>query len=297
MTSKRLLASTGAAVGLALALLAAAPIRAQTGFGPQGREEGPFRRQVWLVPSPLPGVAMHATVWRPAGPGPFPLVVINHGSTQNAMQRAMARLPQFAAASQWFVARGYAVVVPQRPGHGETGGAYLENQKGCDNADYRSAGIATARSIKAAIEFMTERQFVRRDGVIVVGLSAGGWGALALAGDNPRNVKAVINFAGGRGGRIDGEANKNCATERLVDAARDFGSRARLPTLWIYAQNDSYFDPALSKRMADAFRIAGGRVAYHLLPPFGADGHTLLASERGPAVWGPVVEKFLAPLR
>ena len=41
--------------------------------------------------------------------------------------------------------------------------------------------------------------------------------------------------------------------------------------LWIYTENDSYFPPSLSRRLADAFRAAGGTVDYRLLPAFGAD--------------------------
>ena len=39
-----------------------------------------------------------------------------------------------------------------------------------------------------------------------------------------------------------------------------FGSSgsARVPTLWFYTENDSFFGPALSKRMYDAWTAAGG---------------------------------------
>ncbi len=61
-------------------------------------------------------------MFRPPGAGPFPLAVINHGSTQNALQRAQYRTPEYRALTEWLVAHGYAVAVPQRPGHGKTGG-------------------------------------------------------------------------------------------------------------------------------------------------------------------------------
>ena len=38
--------------------------------GPIGPEEGPMRRQRWLLPSPEQAVMIHATVWRPNGAGP-----------------------------------------------------------------------------------------------------------------------------------------------------------------------------------------------------------------------------------
>src|SRR5215831_16433166 len=85
--------------------------------GAQSSEQGPFRRQAWLVPSAQHGILMRTTLFRPPGPGPFPLIVINHGTTQNAERRRMLKAPDFDAMAQWFVRHGYAVAVPQRPGH------------------------------------------------------------------------------------------------------------------------------------------------------------------------------------
>jgi dienelactone hydrolase len=292
---------SAAAAAIALALTAAIS-RGESPFpgevlGPQGAEQGADRRQLWLIPSSLPGVAMHATVLRPPGAGSFPLMVMNHGSTQSAERRIEMPLPTYHALSMWFVQHGYVVVLPMRPGHGETGGRYLEDQKGCDDADYQTAGQATAVSIEAAITYMTRQPFVRRNGVVVVGQSAGGWGALALASQNPSGLRAVINFAGGRGGRSYDRPNNNCAPERLLEAARAFGSTSRIPTLWIYAENDSYFAPRLSRGLAEAFRTAGGRVDYQLLPAFGNDGHFLAESDASETLWSPVLQQFLDRLR
>ena len=290
-------AMTGITIRAALAALlivfaTAAAVSAAESPGPRGAEEEPHRRQSWFLPSPDGGL-MQATLFRPEGPGPFRLVVINHSSTQNAAQRAKFPQPLYGAASEWFVRRGYAVILPQRPGHGETGGRYIEDQHGCDNADYRISGLATAESIQAAIDFMIKQPFVQKSGVVVVGQSAGGWGALALASRNPRAIAAVVSFAAGRGGRIDNRARANCAPERLIDAARRYGETARIPVLSIYAENDTFFDPALSKRLVEAYRLAGGRAEYRLLPPFEAEGHYLFERPGGVAIWGPVVEDFL----
>jgi dienelactone hydrolase len=144
---------------------------------------------------------------------------------------------------------------------------------------------------------MTAQSFVRRTGVVVVGQSAGGWAALAFASRAPAGLRAVINFAGGLGGQSYDRPDNNCAPDRLIATAEDFGRTSRVPTLWIYTENDSYFAPRLSKAMAGAFRIAGGKVDYQLLPSFGTDGHFLAESENADTVWGPVVERFLAELR
>lgn len=271
--------------------------RAEPLAGPQAAEQGAFRRQAWLVPSAQPGVLMHTTVFRPSGPGPFPLVVINHGTTQNAERRHMLKAPDFDALAQWFVRHGYAVAVPQRPGHGDTGGDYREDQGGCDEADFARAGLGAAESIAAAIVYLRAQSFVRRAGVIVVGQSAGGWAALALASRAPAGVRAAIDFAGGLGGRSYDRPDNNCAPDRLIATAAEFGRTTRIPTLWVYTENDSYFAPRLSGAMATVFRAAGGKVDYELLPAFGDDGHFMAERAGSESAWGPVVERFLTGLR
>jgi len=301
MTERTGLASTLAGAFLFLALAGAPGLQAseigEGSPGPQGSEQGAMRRQQWLIPLPGERLLMHATVLRPPGAGPFPLAVINHGSSQSSYLRSQFEPSLYEYASRWFLDRGYAVVLPIRPGHGETGGPYFEDQGRCENPDYEKSGAAAADSIQAAIDYLIAQPFVRKSGAVVVGQSAGGWGALALASRNSTAVRAVINFSGGRGGRAEDRANINCSPERLVAAASAFGRTARIPTLWLYAENDSYFSPALSKGMADAFRGAGGRADYHLLQPFGADGHVFIENGEAAAFWGPIVERFLAASR
>lgn len=262
--------------------------------GPQSPESGIARRQLWHIPMPELGIMMRATVFRPKGNGPFPLVVINHGSSQNPERRLNYGVPAFPLASQWFVDRGYAVVVPQRPGHGETGGPYLEDQNGCENANFHKSGLNTAQSITATIRYMLDQPFVMKSGVIVVGQSAGGWGAVALATHNPREVRAIINFSGGRGGRAYNQDNNNCAPERLVAAAREFGKSARIPTLWLYSEGDRYFGPDLARRLAKAFGATGAVAEFRLLPAFGDYSHNAIELRDAVPVWGPIVTDFLS---
>ena len=288
------------ALGGALALagcvstseLATVPTRVTGTAGAQGATT-PDGGELWLIPSPAAGILMRASVYRPAGAGPFPLAIINHGSEQDPNERALAPLPAFPALTQWFLARGYAVVVPERLGHGLTGGPYLEDQGPCDGPDYVAAGNGAADSIAAAMKYMAGQAGFRPTGIIVAGNSAGAWGALALAARHPAGVSAVVDFAGGRGGHDDGMPLKNCSPDRLVAAAGIFGKGERIPTLWLYAANDTYFPPELSQRMADAFRAAGGNVEYHLLPAVGEEGHGLITTSGPSAPWVPYVDAFV----
>ena len=260
---------------LALASLAEPRAHAQAAFGAQGAEAASGRAQDWLVPSGDPMTPSRAILFRPPGKGPFRLAIIAHASTENPIARAMAPPPHYPALSAWLVARDFAVLVAERPGHGKTGGRYRESQGGCDDADYVRAARATAASIDAALGFMRTQSFIRNDGAVIVGHSAGGLGALALAARNPRGVAATIVFSPGRGGHAGDRPFEVCAEDRLVATMAEFGKTARIPMTWIVARNDSYFSLDLSQRMADAFRTAGGKADFQLLPAFGDEGHWL----------------------
>ena len=253
-------------------------------FGPHGAEgaEGqPNRRQQWLVPSPDPDIAAHALLFRPPGAGPFPLALIAHASTQNAVRRAQMPQPEYRALAAFLVARGFAVLVPERLGHGATGGAYLEDQGGCDEADYARSGRATADQIRLALEFMRTQPFVRPDDAVVIGHSAGGWGALALAGDGAKSVSAIIAFAPGRGGHANDFENQICAPHTLIAAATAFGKQAKVPVTWLVADNDTYFSPEFSKKLVEAFRAGGGKADFRVLPAYDGEGHWLAETESG----------------
>lgn len=281
------------ALCLLAALIGSACTAAAQTYGAPGPEEAPHRRQLWTVPSPDPGTSSRAVLFRPPGDGPFPLAVIAHASTQNALRRAQMPQPEYRALASWFVSRGYAVLVPERPGHGATGGRYLEDQGGCDDADYLGAGRATADSIAAAMTEIRKQPFIRGNGTIVVGHSAGGWGALALAGANPPGVTAIVVFAPGRGGHANDRPNDVCAPQRLIAAAATFGQTAHVPVIWLAARNDSYFSPAFSRRLADAFRKGGAKVDIRELPEFRSEGHWLAESDGGDDIYGAALDKAL----
>ena len=99
------------------------------------------------------GPELRVRVFRPAGKGPFPLAIVNHGSPVDASQRSAMEFPIFPIASNWLLARGYAVALPLRRGYGETGGPWVEGYGSCRNPDYYRAGLATADDIQSALDF------------------------------------------------------------------------------------------------------------------------------------------------
>jgi dienelactone hydrolase len=256
------------------------------------------REQVVRLPGPN-GSTVVATVMRPPGEAKSPLVVINHGSPADGSQRYKMERPRYMALSSWFLSRGYVVALPLRRGYGETGGDWAEGYGLCDAPDYYRAGLQGAADIQATIDFMRTQPYVAADRTIVVGQSAGGWATVALSSRNPPGVAAMINFAGGRGGhqKLAGGGIGNCTPRALVEAAAKYGATARVPMLWIYAENDSFFEPSLARRMAEAYHGAGGKATYRPVGAFGRDGHSLAGASNGSSVWSPLVESFLAGLR
>jgi dienelactone hydrolase len=267
-------------------------------FGPYGPEGPRMREQLWTMPSGTPDSYLRATVFRPADIGDtgsagirHPVVVINHGTSDAT--RLSVSMPVYYWFSKWFVERGYVVVLPQRRGHGATGGALAESVGSCADPDHFNSGQIAADDIEAVVDFMSRQPFVAPKATVVAGVSTGGWASLALASRNPANVAAVINFSGGRGGHAGGRRNAVCGEQRLIDAARDYGHTARVPTTWIYAENDSYFGPELATAMASAWKSGGAPVDIHILPAYGDEGHEIVNDQAGSTFWGAVLDRFL----
>ena len=259
----------------------------------------PIREEMWALPLPLP---MFAYLVQPVGDGPFPLVIMNHGVSLNPRDRSFFPPVEFRDAAKWFAKRGYLVVAPVGTGYGASAvdipehglyGPFFSKVGKCSNPNFRAPGLAVAQVDLWIIDYMAAERRIIPSGVIVVGQSAGGWASIALSSLNPPQVKAIIVFAAGRGGRVDGKPNNNCAPDKLVEATGEFGRTSRVPMLWIYIENDTFFGPALSKRMHEAFTAAGGKAEYHLVSPFGSDGHFFIDSPDAIPIWSPLVTKFL----
>jgi dienelactone hydrolase len=201
------------------------------------------REELWAIPSVVPILAYLS---------PYPLVVMNHGVALDPTERSYFPLLEFRDAALWFARKGFVVVAPVRSGYGIT--AFELPERGifdvffsgvgkCSDLQFRAAGLAVATMDKWVIDYLTRRPFVDDHKVIIVGQSGGGWGTIALASQNPAQVRAMITFAAGRGGHLEGKPNNNCASDQLVEATAEFGRTARVPMLWIYAETTPILAP------------------------------------------------------
>ncbi len=231
---------------------------------------------------PARRASLQTTVFRPNGPGPFPLLIINHG--KDAGDPRLQSRDRFIFMATAFVKRGYAVMVPMRQGFAESTGNYADY--GCDMT---ANGHAQAADVLDTIAFARDRDWIDDTRIVVAGQSYGGLATIALGTQSVPGVRALINFAGGL--RDDGD---HCDwRSELVRAFATYGSANKIPSLWLYGINDSLFAPDLVARMHSAFVGAGGRARLHEFGAFKRDSHGMLASRDGEKIWGREAERFL----
>jgi hypothetical protein len=232
---------------------------------------------------------LEALVIRADDAGSHPLVLINHGSPRQASDRPTMTPLQWVPQAIAFVRRGWTAAIVMRRGYGDSGGGWAEGYGGCRDPNYVAGGVASASDIRTAIGFLSKRPGIDASRVLSVGVSAGGFATVALTAAAPANLVAAISFAGGRGSNMPDSV---CREDRLLEAFRVFGRTSRIPMLWVYAQNDHFFGPALADEFKDAFAAEGGVVSLVPAAAFGDDGHKLF-SVRGTSIWTGYVDDYL----
>jgi dienelactone hydrolase len=128
-------------------------------------------------------------------------------------------------AARWFLEHGFVVIAAMRRGYGATGGYWVAPYGKCPDADYARAGLETARDIAATVDYAAALPFARPQGIVLVGQSAGGWGAIAYNSTPHPRVTAIVNMAGGRGGHQNDVPNSNCRPDLLAAAAGQLARR------------------------------------------------------------------------
>jgi dienelactone hydrolase len=242
----------------------------------------------------LPSGATHKgefvlTTMHPNGAGPFPAVIASHGY-DGLLRTEMGRNRLLAPE---LVRRGFAVLAPTRIGHGVA--ATPENPERprgtCETQDYRPAVAAGVAHIEATIAFAAQQPWIDQANLILLGGSAGGLYSLAAAGSRPPGVRAVVNFAGGEGGRLT-HPDQPCNPAGVAALLAAAGKGNPIPTLWLYSENDKRFGPTVPRQWHAAYVKAGGKAEFHLLPPLGDNGHELF--KFGRPLWMPLFDGFLA---
>jgi len=279
---------------VALALAGCASAGATSNATSTEQLDASLREEVHSVRVVAADAQIVVTTYRPPGPGPFPWLVMSHGTAPTpAANRTIGRYRTLNPIREW-VRRGYAVIVPVRRGYGASGGATFGDSYGnCDRYDFRRAGEGAALDLLATIEWARSQPDLDQKRWLLVGQSAGGFASIYTASKRPDGLVAVLAFAPGRGGRPDTHPGLPCAPDPIARLFASIAPNIKVPVLWFYAENDAYIGPAAAKLWFDSFSAAGGRGELVMLPPFPENrGHGVYPSAKGTPLWTAAVAKF-----
>jgi dienelactone hydrolase len=281
MVSRIDLAAAARALALILALLTGAAWAApEVPIQPALNESVVFVKNKALF-----AVDLETTLFKPPGEGPFPIVVINHGKAEmpNRLQPRYRPMP----AVREFLQRGYAVVVPMRQGFSNSGGNAVG--EGCDIA---GSGASQAEDVEAVVAWLEKQPWADTTRMLMLGQSHGGLTTLAYARAPHPGFKVFVNFAGGL--RFS-TPWRGCDTDMALKSAyASYGAKTRVPSLWFYGANDSYFPPQTIGPAYDAYVAAGGPAEMVAYSPFETDAHGMFGSYLGLDIWWKPVEKRMA---
>ena len=235
------------------------------------------------------------TVFRDDARQRAPFLLLNHGRSFRPEDMAKMGRVRYTDNSRYFVERGFAVFVPTRIGYGVTGGEDVEYTGNCSQRNYPAGYEAAAQQSVVTIEYARARPYVEPERGLAVGQSFGGATAIALAAKNLPGLLGAVNFARGGGGNPETQPERPCRPDLLREMFASYGVQARIPTLWLYSENDRYFGVKLPREWFDAFLAKGGAGRFVQLPPLdpalGNDGHATFT--RNPPAWKPHFEAFL----
>jgi len=221
---------------------------------------------------------------------PRPFMILNHGRSGKPEERATTAIGPYNANARYFAGRGFVVFLPIRIGYGVTGGPDVEDSGLCSKKIYGPVYDAAAKQSVVVINHAKAQPYVDPRRGLVVGQSFGGTTALTLAAQAVPDVLGAVNFAGGGGGRPIDAPEKPCRPELLHGLFAGYGKTARIPTLWVYSENDRYWGPKLPREWFEGFTKAGGRGRFLQLPPYKQDGHPSFTGQ--PGAWRPQFEAF-----
>jgi dienelactone hydrolase len=274
------------AVMLVAGLVVPGAVAAQTTGAPRAETVWiPFIEKTLLGPNRER--ALEATLFARPASGTAPLLVFNHGSTGRGRSVPTTTVT-YPATARFFADRGFAVLIPMRRGRGASDGEYLERYE-CHGPTLAAGVDRAIADLDTVMAFVARQPWVDRSRLLLGGMSRGGLLSIVYPSVRTTPFRGVINLAGGWTAEgCDARINFNGST---LGAA---GRTARLPMLWLYAENDRNYGPAAIRAYHEAFTRAGGVADLKLLPPIGDNGHILLP--RHPEVWGHAVDAFLARL-
>jgi carboxymethylenebutenolidase len=241
------------------------------------------------VTFPSGEITLHGVLYKPAGTGPFPAVIYNHGSAPGMMSEQA-----FAALGPVFASHGWVFFGPYRRGQGlsASAGLYIGDQiAAAEKAGGISAAAATmVRLLEkdhlddqlAALAWLRKQNFVQPNRIAVAGNSFGG--IETVLGVERGGYCAGIDSAGGAQSWAEAPELQSIMTRAVRNATA--------PIFFFQAAND--FDLSPSKTLSAEMNKVGKIYKLKIYPSYGdspRDGHSF--GYFGSDVWAEDVFGFL----
>jgi carboxymethylenebutenolidase len=242
-------------------------------------------------------VTLHAMLWRPQGGGPFPAILLNHGSGRSREQ--LERLGPYERNAETlgpvFARHGYVFLYLFRHGVGPSTDQGT-NAVDLMTTEFTAHGPEARNALQlqlldnrdmadalSGLKFLRALPYVDAGNVAVVGHSFGGSLTVLLAEREP-SLRAVVVFSCA-GYSFDRSPELRTRLLTAVD-------RIAAPVFFIHAENDYSLS---SGKVLDARREQIGKPhRLKIYPPIGHtvdDGHDFL--HLGVSIWEPDVFAFL----
>jgi dienelactone hydrolase len=237
-------------------------------------------------------IRLETVIFRPSGPGPFPLAVFNHGTTGRRPTPELLRETWVSLEiADFLTKRGWLVAFPQRRGRGKSDGFCDEevsrNGKSglaCNIDISVSAADRALTDIDAAIAILRRRPDVAGGAVLIGGHSHGGVLSIAYAGIHPEQTRGVVNFVGGW-------SSEDCANSELINQTLFVrGAPYSRPTIWLYGRGDRFYSLDHSRKNFTAFEQGGGHGKFVEFDKPVDIGHNVI---HYPDLWASAVGEYL----
>jgi len=221
----------------------------------------------------------------PPGQGPFPCMIVNHGSSVDQGSLDVSQPATAALLNSW----GIATFLPHRHGYGNSPGTSWRDDVGLppENPDYperlNARLLRESGDVVAAAECLRAMADIRADHIGVMGVSFGGVNTL-LAAANCAYFTCAVEFAGAA---MNWDWNPTLRASMTTAA-----HKLRVPIFFIQAGNDYSIRP--TQQLAASLAGSNHVVWSKIYPGFGCnpmEGHQF--GHRGSMIWGDDVKKFL----
>jgi dienelactone hydrolase len=216
-------------------------------------------------------IQLEATLYKPAGDGPFPLVIFNHGSTGPGIIANTLTINPWGFGA-YLNKHNIALLIPMRRGRGASQGSYKESYN-CSVNSVESGINYASQSLDATMLYLQQQTWLDQENIVISGHSRGGLLSVVYAAKHPQRFKGVVNFSGGwMGGQC--QINTPLASNQGL-----FSKAAKnnpLPHLFMYGRSDPYYSDSEIESYAQAFEDAGGQVDFQFYSlGSSANGHAL----------------------